>query len=122
MTKPRLHLDEDTSDPRIEQELLKRGHDVTKTPNSWVSKEAKDEEQLKKAGEKGRSIFSYNIGDFIRIAKKTPKHKGIIISHQISISRIIKALDRFFKESSTEEMENQVRWLSDWEEKSGDKK
>jgi len=27
----------------------------------------------------------------------------------------LKALTRFFNESSAEEMENQVRWLSDWE-------
>jgi len=27
----------------------------------------------------------------------------------------LKAPTRFFNESSTEEMEKQVRWLSDWE-------
>jgi len=27
----------------------------------------------------------------------------------------LKAPTRFFNESSAEEMENQVRWLSDWE-------
>ena len=122
MTKPRLHLDEDASDPRLEKELLKRGHDVTRTPNDWIQNSVIDEEQLQKASEQGRSIFSYNTKDFVRIAKKSPTHKGIILSHQFSLSRILKALNRFFKESSAEEMENQVRWLSDWEDKSRDKK
>ena len=61
------------------------------------------------------NLFSFNAKDFLRIAKKSPKHKGIIVSPQKPVSIILKALDRFFNESSAEEMENQVRWLSDWE-------
>lgn len=115
MTKPKLHLDEDASSDALYNSLKARGHDVTRTPNEWINKKAKDEEQLKKASKQGRSVFSHNVVDFIEIAKKTPAHKGILVSKRKPFSVILKALLRFFNESSTEEMENQVRWLSDWE-------
>lgn len=80
-----------------------------------LQKEREIKEQLQKASEHGRSIFTYNVKDFVRIAKESPKHKGVILSHQFPLSRLLKALNRFFNESSAEEMEDQVRWLSDWE-------
>jgi hypothetical protein len=46
MAKPRLHLDADISDANLEKELLKRGHDVTRTPNEWAASDADDETQL----------------------------------------------------------------------------
>jgi len=115
MSKPKLHLDEDASNPALYHALVANGHDVTHTPNEWVKKKASDKEQLQKASEQGRSIFSFNAKDFIRIAKRTPRHKGIVVSAQKPLSIILKALNRFLNESSAEEMEDQVRWLSDWE-------
>ena len=115
MSKPKLHLDEDASDPDIYNFLTSKGHDVTHTPNEWIQKKAKDEEQLQKASEHGRSIFSFNAKDFLRVAKKTPKHKGILVSPQKPLSIILRALNRFMNETTAEEMEDQFRWLSDWE-------
>jgi len=115
MAKPKLHLDEDASWDALYQSLKSSGHDVTRTPNEWINKKAKDEEQLQKASERGRSIFSYNAKDFLQLAQKTPRHKGIIVSRPKPFSIILKALRRFFNETTAEEMEDQVRWLSDWE-------
>jgi hypothetical protein len=115
MSKPRLHLDSDASDAKLERELLKRGHDVTRTPNEWIDSSADDEEQLQKASAKGRALFTYNIRHFMPLAKSGIHHAGVIVSPRNPISRIFKALDRFFNESSAEEMEDQVRWLSDCE-------
>lgn len=115
MSKPKLHLDEDASWGALYESLESNGHDVTRTPNEWINKKAKDEEQLKKASEQSRSIFSFNAKDYLRIAKQITKHKGIIVSKRKPFSIILKALNRFFNESSAEEMEDQVRWLSDWE-------
>jgi len=75
MAKPKLHLDEDASQVDIYRSLLSKGHDVTRTPNEWINKKASDEEQLQKASGQGRSIFSFNAQDFLRIAKKTPNTK-----------------------------------------------
>lgn len=115
MSKPKLHLDEDSSRNALYEALTSNGHDVTRTPNEWIKKKASDEEQLQKASEHGRSVFSFNIKHFLQMARKFPKHKGIILSKQKPLSIILKALNRFLNESSAEEMENQVRWLSDWE-------
>ncbi len=115
MVKPRLHLDADASNLDLEQALLKRGHDVTRTPNEWMASDAEDDEQLLGATAQGRSIFTFNARHFMPLAKKYPHHAGIILSRQKRLPKLIKALDLFFKEAKAEEMEGQVRWLSDWE-------
>jgi hypothetical protein len=115
MTKPRLHLDADTSDAKLEKELLKRGHDVTRTPNESIQSNASDEAQLLTAAQQRRVIFTFNTKDFIVIAKRILNHAGIILSPRKPMPRVLKALNRFLNESSAEEMEDQVRWLSDWE-------
>ena len=117
MSKPKLHLDEDVSNPELYRSLKSKEHDVTRTPNEWINKKASDEEQLKRAAEQGRTLFTFNTRHFAPLAKRILKHAGIILSPQKPISVIIKALSRFFNESSAEEMENQVRWLSDWEKR-----
>ena len=115
MSKPKLHLDEDTSNPDLYRSLISKGHDVTHTPNEWIKKKASDEEQLKSATKHGRTLFTFNTRHFAPLAKRIFKHAGIILSPQKPISVITKALNRFFNESSAEEVEDQVRWLSDWE-------
>jgi hypothetical protein len=36
MSKPKLHLDADTSIKALQQALISRGHDVTRTPTDWM--------------------------------------------------------------------------------------
>lgn len=115
MAKPRLHLDADASNADLEKALLARGHDVTRTPNEWIKFDASDEEQLLNATAQNRSIFTFNVKDFMALAKKFPRHAGIILSKQKRLSRLIKALDRFFRETTAKEMQDQVRWINDWE-------
>ena len=108
-------MDADTSNEALEKELLKRGHDVTRTPNEWATLELNDELQLRGAAQRGRIIFTFNKRHFMPLAKRGIDHAGILLSVQQPMPKIFKALDRFFNETSAEEMENQVRWLSDWE-------
>lgn len=115
MTKPRLHLDSDASDAALQRELLKRGHDVTRTPNEWIQHDSSDEEQLRNAAQRKRVIFTHNSRDFFPLAKRILRHAGIIVSPQIPMPRKFKALDRFLNEATAGEMEDQIRWLSDWE-------
>ena len=64
MTKKlHLHLDEDSSQKSLFQALQERGHDVTRTPNEWISFGASDEEQLLGATAHERAIFTYNVPD-----------------------------------------------------------
>ena len=115
MPEPCWHLDADISNVDLEEVLLKRGHDVTRTPNEWMAVDADDDEQLLGATAQGRSIFTFNARHFMPLAKKYPRHAGIILSQQKRLLRLVKALDRLFEEAKSEELEGQVRWLRDWE-------
>lgn len=116
MTKPRLHLDADTSKKTLQRALLERGHDVTRTPNEWMPLEASDEQQFLGAIAQGRIIFTHNIRDFLLLAKRYPSHTGLILSaqHSLRLGEVIGALDRMMSETEAEEWIGQVRWLNDW--------
>jgi hypothetical protein len=115
MTTPRLHLDEDTSSTVLQSALQKMGHNVTRTPVEWMPFGADDEFQLVQATAHGRIIFTYNIGDFTRLALQYPQHAGIVFGKQNwTVSSTISALHRMLSETEAEEWIGQVRWLSQW--------
>ena len=84
MPEPRLHLDADASSEALHAALIERGHDVTRTPSDWVASEPSDEGQLLGATAHGRCIFTLNVRDFIVLAKRYPRHGGIILAAQSS--------------------------------------
>lgn len=113
---PKLHLDADTSRKTLLKVLLQRGHDVTRTPNDWMALDADDEEQLRGATQRGRTIFTFNIGDFVPLAAKYPDHAGVLLAQQRSwpLAAQIQALDRMLSETTAVSWRGQVRWLNDW--------
>lgn len=117
VSKPRLHLDADTSIKALHVALVERGHDVTRTPNEWVALDASDEAQLLGATAQGRCIFTFNVRDFVVLARRYPRHGGIILAAQASwtLSGLIAALDRLLSETQAEDWIGQVRWLNQWE-------
>jgi hypothetical protein len=96
--------------------LVARGHDVTRTPNDWIAGNASDEAQLLATTAQGRCIFTFNIRDYVVLARSHPRHGGIILAAQASwtLSDLIAALDRLLSETEAEEWLGQVRWLNDW--------
>lgn len=114
--KRRLHLDADTSIKALFRTLRERGHDVSRTPNQWMSQDADDQEQLLGATAQGRSSFTFNVRDFIPLASLYPRHGGILLAHQrqFTLSGLVEALDRALNETQAEDWAGQVRWLSDW--------
>ena len=116
MPKLRLHLDADASLKALHSTLITRGHDVTRTPNEWMATDADDEMQLLGATAQGRAIFTFNIGDFMKLAQRHPRHQGIILAAQRSwtLSDLIKALDRLLSETDADDWLGQVRWLNQW--------
>jgi hypothetical protein len=114
MPRPRLHLDADASIKALQNALLARGHDVTRTPNEWMALDASDETQLLGATAQGRCIFTFNIRDFMALAKRHPEHRGILLAAQSSwsLSALIDALDRVLSETQAEDWIGQVRWLN----------
>lgn len=112
---PRLHLDADTSRKALLEALLARGHDVTRTPNPWMLRDASDETQLLGATAQGRVIFTFNARDFMPLAQKYPAHGGILLAPQRwPLADLIVALDRALTETAGTDWPGQVRWLNDW--------
>lgn len=116
MALPRLHLDADTSLKALHTALVARGHDVTRTPTSWMPREASDTEQLLGATAQGRVLFTFNVHDFPVLARDHPHHGGLLLAAQWrwTLSGLIAALDRMLSETQGEEWPGQVRWLNQW--------
>jgi len=116
VSKTKLHLDADTSSKALWKALLDHGHDVTRTPNDWMGRDAADEEQLLGATAQGRCIFTFNIRDFQALSQRYSKHAGIVLAAQSSwrLNGLIAALDRLLTETEAENWVGQVRWLNDW--------
>ena len=116
MAEPRLHLDADASVMALVNALQARGHDVTRTPNDWMPADASDREQLLGATAQGRVIFTFNVRDFIALAKKHPKHSGILLATQSrwSLADLTAALNRALSETDEKDWRGQVRWLNDF--------
>jgi hypothetical protein len=102
--RPRLHLDADLSIRSLQEALIARGHDVTRTPNAWSAADASDESQLLAATAQGRCLLTFTVRDFLPLAEWYPHHGGIILAVQTSwtLSGPIAAWT------------GQVRWLNDW--------
>lgn len=116
MSRLRLHLDADASIKALQSALVARGHDVTRTPNEWMTPNASDETQLLGATAQGRCILTFNVRDFSVLARRHPQHRGIILAAQTSwsLSGLIAALDRLLSETQAEDWVGQVRWLNQW--------
>lgn len=116
MPKTRLHLDADTSYRTLQRALKERGHDVSRTPCEWMPLDASDEQQLLGATAQGRCIFTFNIGDFMRLARKYTEHGGIVLANQKdwTLADLMAALDAMLTDASAADWPGQVRWLNQW--------
>jgi hypothetical protein len=116
MARPCLHLDADTSRKALYRALLARGHDVSRTPNDWMPRDASEEEQLLGATAQGYSLFTFNVRDFLALAQAYPQHAGIILAFQgsWSVADLIAALDRLLSSTAADDWRGSVRWLNEW--------
>jgi hypothetical protein len=83
----------DTSKKSLLKTLMAREHDVTRTPNEWMALDADKTEQLPGATAQGRMIFTFNVRDFMELAKHYPHHTGILLSTQKLMPELLFALD-----------------------------
>jgi hypothetical protein len=111
-------LDADASIKVLHKTLRERGHDVTRTPIEWMPLDADDRVQLLGATAQGRILFTFNISDFLALAKTYPEHHGLLLATQNrwTLRKLIAALDRMLSETNADEWTGQVRWLNDWDE------
>lgn len=110
----RLYLDEDVPEA-IAKALRLRGYDVT-TVREAGRKALTDIDQLNYASSENRVIFSFNVADFNKIhtdfIKKGLSHSGIILSKQLPIGAIVKALLKLLSDITPEKAKNNIFWLS----------
>ena len=111
-----LYFDEDVPEA-IAAALRLRGYDVI-TVKEASRKGLSDIDQLKYATSEGRTIFTFNVADFHKIhtdlVKKRIDHGGIILSKQLPIGIIVKALLKLLSDVKFEKIKNNIIWLSDW--------
>ncbi|MBI3584030.1 MAG: DUF5615 family PIN-like protein [Nitrospinae bacterium] len=112
----KLYLDEDVHED-IAMALRLRGYDIETTREAG-NKGLSDIKQLIYATKKDRVIISFNISDFNRLhsefIKKGIKHSGIILSKQLPIGIVVKALLKLLSKIDSERLKNNLVWLSDW--------
>lgn len=116
MAKARLHLDADASIKAVYNALRERGHDVTRTPNDWITFDAEDKAQLLGATAQGRALFTFNVRDFLVLAKRYSTHHGILLAVQNrwTIRELIESLDHALNQTEDSDWLGAVRWLNDF--------
>ncbi|MBI4649881.1 DUF5615 family PIN-like protein [Candidatus Desantisbacteria bacterium] len=112
----KLYLDENVPES-VAIALRLRGYDII-TVKEATLKGLSDIDQLKYATSENMTIFTFNIADFYKIhiefIKNKINHNGIILSKQLPIGTIVKALSRLLSNADRNNLQNNIIWLSDW--------
>jgi len=110
----KLYFDEDAPEA-IAKALRLRGYDVV-TVKEAARKGMTDIDQLNYASSENRVILTFNVADFCKIHSefitKGLNHCGIILSKQLPIGVIVKALLRLLPDITPEKARNNMFWLS----------
>ncbi len=111
----KLYLDEDVLHaPTLEKELNRIGLDVLSTQTAGRAGQGiTDPEQLLFATKQERVLVTFNIRDYA----KMENHSGILMGEQknfLSISLLIRALERACRRLTMEEMQDQNRRLEEF--------
>ncbi len=118
--KIHLYFDEDSMDRSLILALRARGVDVvTALEEGMIERE--DREHLDFATLEGRVLYSFNVGDFMRLHSEYlylgKHHAGIVLARQqhYSIGSIMRRLLELIAARSAEDMVDNVEFLSKWE-------
>lgn len=113
----RLYLDEDAMDSDLVRALRLRGVNVTTALDAGLISSA-DEEHLKHAIVSERTLYSFNVSDFMALhtsyLEVGKPHVGIILGHQqrYSVGEQMRRLVRLVQMRSAESLRNKVEFLS----------
>lgn len=117
----KLYLDEDAQDKALLESLRLHSVDVI---GAWEAgmRQQPDEAHLTFATVQGRVLYGFNVRDFYRlhteILTQGQTHAGIVLAKQqhYSIGEQLRRLLRLVARKSAEDLQNQIEFLSDWEE------
>ena len=116
MSEVRLYIDEDAGEHAVMKGLRARNVDILTTIEAGRLGTT-DAEQLAFAIENGRTIYTFNVGDFARLHREHLKqgidHRGIIVvpDQRNSVGEKIRRLAGFISSASAEEMINRMEYL-----------
>jgi hypothetical protein len=116
MSEVRLYVDEDAGENAVVQALRARGIDVLTTIEANRSGTS-DDAQLAFAGQQGRAIYTFNVGDFARLHRdrllQGVDHRGIIVlpDQRCSVSEKVRRLAGFICSVTSEDMINRMEYL-----------
>ena len=115
----RLYIDEDSMSRALVRSLRARNVDVTTALDENMI-EQPDSVHLDFATAQGRSLFSFNVGDFYRLhtiyLTQGKSHAGIIVSQQqtYSVGEQMRRLLHLIAATSAEQMRNSIEFLGHW--------
>jgi len=116
MSQMRLYTDEDAGENAVVQGLRARGIDVLTSVDANRCGTT-DQDQLAFAVQQGRSIYTFNVGDFALLHRNHLRqgmdHTGIIVlpDQRCSVSEKIRRLTTFIGKTEAEEMLNRMQYL-----------
>jgi hypothetical protein len=116
----RLYIDEDAMDDDLVQALRLRGTDVQTALEAGLVGRP-DGEHLAYAAETGRVLYTFNVGDFMRLHSECMTegraHAGIIFGDQqrFGVGEQMRRLLRIISLRSAEELRGGYEFLSAWQ-------
>lgn len=119
MSTIRLYFDADAQDDDVVSALRLRGVDV-EIANDVGLRHASDPEQLAHAAANGRTLYSFNVGDFASLhaayLAEGKAHSGIILAPQqrYSVGEQMRRLLRLVQTKTAEEMRDTIEFLGAW--------
>ena len=114
-----LYVDEDSQDSSLVRALRSRGVDVIAASEAGINGRL-DDEQLQWSTTHARVLYGCNTRDFYKLHTSLltvgESHGGIILApqQQYSIGEQLRRLLKLIAAKSSEEMRNQVEFLSKW--------
>lgn len=116
MNPPRLFIDEDIYG-EVAPQLRYHGYDAVSVIESHRPG-LTDNEQLHWAIAEGRTMVSFNVGDFARmhaeILSQGGHHPGIVVSAQLPLRIVLRKLLQFMGTLTAAEMYDRLEYLSNW--------
>ncbi len=116
MEKIRLYIDEDLTD-RLSVALRSRGYDAI-SAHEINMRGKTDKEQLEYATKNNRVILTRNIKHFVTLQRESYKnrqsHAGIVVTDYLSLKELIRRINRFLNEKSSDDMKNNLDWLQNY--------
>jgi len=119
MTEISLLVDEDAMSRPLIRALQSRGVDVATVADTGLAGSS-DEKVLEHSGRAGRVLYTFNAAHFCQIHRQWQaagkNHPGIIIGNQqrFGVGQQLRLLLKLLTVKSSQEMANQVQFLSNW--------